>query len=71
MGNIVAFAIPPKQDQLRHRRVVYTLTFIPATRQWEWSFHVTMVTRYAGTESCYIEAMRAAKLHIDLCEGVQ
>lgn len=69
MGTVVDLRIPPKQDTMNHRQVMYTLTYIPAVGKWSWSFSIVQRTRYEGICDTYESAKSAAKLHIDLAQG--
>lgn len=68
MGTVIA--IPPKTDSHRHRRVDYTLTYLPPTKQWQWSFILRTETRIDGIQDTYDAAMRDARSHIDMSQGV-
>ena len=60
------YMIHPKKDTLRHRRVVYTITFIPTTREWQWEFSIHSVATYRGTEESYDKAILTAKAMIEI-----
>lgn len=66
MGQVVAFEIPPKRDEHSYKRIRYVITYVPATKEWEWSFVITSRMWYKGTEADYITAVKSAKQHIDL-----
>lgn len=69
MAEVIQLSIPPKQDVRRHRAIEYTLTYIPATKHWRWSFSITTRTEFAGTEGSYQQACLVARTHIDLATG--
>lgn len=69
MGEVIQFTAKPKSDVYRHRRYSYTITYIPKSKLWEWEF-VLSGMRIHGVKESHIEAVQAAKLHIDLSEGV-
>lgn len=64
MSSSISF-IHPKKDTLRHRRIEYTITFRPATRDWEWMFSVHSVVTYRGMEPTYDGAVATARLMIE------
>lgn len=70
MGIVHTLTIPPKQETHRHRAIEYTLTYIPATKQWLWEFYVVTRTRYHGESESYLLAGRAAKQHINYLHGI-
>lgn len=65
----VVISIPPKSDSHRHRRVDYTLTYLPPTKQWMWSFVLRVETELSGIHDTYAGAMTDAKSHIDMTQG--
>ncbi len=69
MGEIIKFTSKPKSDTYRHRRYIYMVTYVPAHRVWEWEFFLGDV-RVHGLAPSSEQAQNAAKLHIDLSEGV-
>jgi hypothetical protein len=69
VGTVEHLRIAPKQDIMVHRRVQYTLTFVPAVGKWSWSFSIVQRTRYDGMCDTYDAAKTAARLHIDLAQG--
>ncbi len=69
MDTVVPFALP-KQDLHRHRRIEYTVTFVPETREWEWSFSVVTTTTLSHRHDTYDEAMATARAMIDSMDGV-
>lgn len=71
MGVVIDFRIPPRKDHLRYKRYDYTITFIPDTKQWEWSFLIQPGLRLTNTAKSYADAMQAARTHIDLAIGTQ
>lgn len=58
--------IHPKKDTLRHRRVEYTITFIPSSREWQWEFSIATIATYRGTELTYDGAIATAKSMIEI-----
>jgi len=69
MAEVIPISIPPKVDVLRHRRIEYRLSFLPSTREWEWSFTIVSTMKFDGRSPSYDEAMTSAKVHIDLATG--
>jgi hypothetical protein len=69
-GNVgTVIAIPPKSDTHRHRRVDYTLTYLPPTKQWKWSFVLRVELPMDGIRDTYADAMQDARDHIDRSQG--
>lgn len=70
MGTVTPLTIPPKSDTFRHRRIEYTVTYVPDTKQWEWAFTVTTSMTYSAAHGSFLEAMHTAREIIDNVTGV-
>jgi hypothetical protein len=68
-NNVVALVIPPKQLTRSHRKTKYTVTFVPATQQWQWEVEFTHTTKHTGTALTQIKAFRSAEKFIDKMVG--
>lgn len=60
MGTVVQLHIPPKTETFTHKRVPITLSYIPSTREWSYSFSYTQTLTFSGVCASLAEAKARA-----------
>jgi hypothetical protein len=59
------FFVKPKSLNKHYRKTSYTITFLPANKQWQWEVTHVQTTKYSDTAKTMIAAQKAAEKHID------
>ncbi len=62
-GNVVQ--IKPKTANRRYKNHSYTVTYIPATKEWKWEVTYVTTTYFSDKAKTMIAAFKAAEKHID------
>ncbi len=70
MSNIHRLDVKPRLTRHKYKRYDITVTFIPADKEWKWSFKETRTMTFGGREPSSDAALRAAKAQVDYIEGV-
>ncbi len=70
MDNIHRLDVKPKLTRHKYKRYDITVTFIPADKEWRWSFSVVKSMSFGGREPSSDAALCAAKAQVDYIEGV-
>lgn len=70
MSNVHRLDVKPKLTRHKYKRHDITVTFIPADKEWKWSFTETKTMTFGGREASSDAALRAAKVQVDYIEGV-
>lgn len=65
MGAVVPLPIKPKTLNRTYKRQHYTVTFVPATKQWKWEVVIKTEMRYSEEASTQLKAFKAAEKFID------
>ncbi len=65
MGEVVALPIKPKSLNRTYKKQKYTVTFVPATKQWRWTVEIVQTLRYEEVAETQIKAFKAAERFID------
>ena len=68
--NVVQLRIPPKQLERQYRQTKYKITFVPATKKWQWTVTFTHVVEHDGVADTQNKAFKAAEKFIDQHLGV-
>ena len=71
MSNVVKLEVKPKSIKLNHKQTKFTVTYIPATKQWRWDVELVHVTRFGDVADTQIKAINAAKRHIEKMKAIQ
>lgn len=71
MGDVIPLDIKPKSMRRTYKRHHFTVTFIPATKKWQWSVELVVKTKYTDTADNMQKAIRAAERCIDKVVAVQ
>ena len=64
-AKVVQFKAPPKRVSNKYKGWDYTVVYIPATGEWQWTITKTHTTEYTETASTMKEAIKAAHKFID------
>lgn len=62
-GNVIS--IKPKTANRRYKNHSYTVTYIPATKEWKWEVTYVQTTRFSDVAKTMQAAFKQAEKHID------
>lgn len=71
MGELVQLDIKPKTMRRTYKRHHYVVTFVPATKQWQWTVEYIVKTEYTDTADTMQKAFKAAEKCIDRMVAIE